>query len=126
MLKDQYWSNCDLGGLNLSILKLSGAELLQQSIRIGHFYLSGANLSHATISNIVSHMLCKSLVQHDENNPSIVFGVTVYFDFTGANLSHADLDHSYFADLQTHLSFQRRSSNTCRPIWQGSNWHTNI
>ena len=46
------WSDCNLFGLNLSNLKLSGADLSYSSLYasdISNTDLSGANLSHATI-----------------------------------------------------------------------------
>jgi len=113
------WSNCNLFGLNLSNLKLSGADLSYSSLYasdISNTDLSGANLSHATIykANIANTNftyadlsyanLCGAA--YDENNTDELPGVgTVYFDFTGANLSHADLDHSFLmnADLTDTL-----------------------
>ena len=94
--------------MNLSNLQLSGANLSGSSLYaadISNTDLSGANLSHAQIykANIANTNftyadlsyanLCGAA--YDENNTDDVPGVgTVYFDFTGANLSHADLDHS--------------------------------
>ena len=89
------WSNCNLFGLDLSNLELSGANLSGSSLyaaNISNTDLSGANLSHAQIykANVTNtdftyaDLSYANLCGASHGPGTEVPGVGVaYFDFTG-------------------------------------------
>ena len=93
------WSHCNLEGLNLSNLELSGAILSNSNLYRVNFYntnLSGANLSHsilykANVSNTnfkyANLSYAKISGEHLGHSPAVLTGTIL----TGANLENAIL-----------------------------------
>ena len=110
------WSYCNLYALDLSNRDLSGANLAGSSLYQADLHntnLSGADLSHSQIykANISNTNFKYANLSYANlcgiGTTGIISGLAegskhlTAFDFTGADLSYADLDHSFlqYADL---------------------------